>query len=63
MPAIAAYVDDRPVAWIDDVIVPEAIAWAQSRSAPTLLVQTDPTLGMQHDHVDHLLAWAAALER
>lgn len=33
--AVAAFVGERPAAWLDDVMVPEAHAWAQSRIAPT----------------------------
>jgi hypothetical protein len=47
----------RPIAWVDDVITREAVTWAESRSAPTLLVQTDPRLGLQRHHVDRLLTW------
>lgn len=57
VPAVAAYVGNRPIAWVDDVITREAVTWAESRSAPTLLVQTDPRLGLQRHHVDRLLTW------
>jgi len=60
VPAVAAYVGDRPAAWIDDIVVPEANAWAESRAAPTLLVQTDHRLGLQRAHVDQLVEWAVA---
>lgn len=63
VPAIDRYVEDKAVAWIDDLIVEETLAWATSRKAPTLLVQTDPATGMTRDHVDQLLAWASALSR
>jgi len=61
VPAIDAYLGDRPAAWIDDLLGPEAIAWAESRTAPTLLVETDPTIGLLREHVDRLTAWAADL--
>lgn len=60
VPAVAAYVGERPTAWIDDIVVPEAIEWAEARSAPTLLIQTDHRLGLQRSHVDQLLAWGAS---
>lgn len=58
---IERYAADRPAAWIDDSFDESCFAWAQSRSAPTLLVQTEPATGMTDDHVEELLAWAKAL--
>ena len=57
--AIADYAADRPAAWIDDNIDEECTAWAERRQAPTLLVQTDPTVGLTDEHVEELLRWAA----
>lgn len=31
VPAIASHVGNRPAAWVDDVVVPEAVAWARAR--------------------------------
>jgi hypothetical protein len=62
VPAIEAYVaemGERPVAWVDDALVPEAYAWAARRTAPTLLVGTDPSRGLDHAHVERLLHWRA----
>jgi hypothetical protein len=61
--AIDAYAADRPAAWIDDNIDEECSAWAQGRNAPTLLVHTDPAIGLTAEHVDELLRWAARLAR
>jgi hypothetical protein len=61
VPAIDVYVADRAVAWIDDMLVEEAVSWAAARTAPTLLVETDPAIGMTRDHVDQLLEWALLL--
>jgi len=61
VPAIAEYVCERAVAWVDDVSMPEAISWAESRAAPTLLVFTDHTRGLERSHVDELLRWADEL--
>jgi len=36
-------------------------AWARDRSAPTLLVNTDPEAGLSKDQVTRLLEWADAL--
>jgi len=60
VPAIDASVGSRPAAWID-VVVPEARAWTSNRRAPTKLVNTDHTRGLQRNHVDDLLAWAGTL--
>lgn len=57
--AIAAFVGERPVAWLDDVMVPEAQVWAGSRIAPTLLIEVDHATGMTRDHVERLLAWSS----
>jgi HAD domain in Swiss Army Knife RNA repair proteins len=51
----------RPLAWIDDCFDGSCRAWAEQRSAPTLLVQTDSAEGMLDVHVDRLYAWADEL--
>jgi hypothetical protein len=48
----------RAVAWIDDDHSDECRAWAATRQAPTLLVATDPAVGITDDHVAELEAWA-----
>ena len=58
VPAIAAYVGDRPAAWVDDVLGPEARAWAGGRTAPTLLLGIDHRIGLRRADVDELLRWA-----
>ena len=50
---------DRPLAWIDDALDAECHAWAASRTAPTLLVETDPAIGLTDADVEALLAWGA----
>ncbi len=50
---------DRPLAWIDDVLDPACEAWAAARPGPTLLVPTDPAVGLTSADADQLLAWAA----
>jgi len=59
--AIDAYAQRRPLAWIDDCLDPACTAWAATRTAPTLLVQTDPAQGLTAAHAERLAAWAAAL--
>ena len=57
--AIDAYVGAaRPLAWVDDAHDDRCHAWAEARPAPTLLVGTEPAIGMTSGHVDELRAWA-----
>lgn len=48
---VAAFVRQRPTAWIDDDIDDQTRLWAAQRGAPTLLVDADPTIGMTYEHV------------
>lgn len=57
----SAFVGNRPCAWIDDDLGRDAIAWADGRSVPTLLVHVDAAEGLTRRNVDQLLAWAASL--
>ena len=59
--AIDTYVDGRPLAWIDDAFNDACHAWAQERSAPTLLVQTDPAVGLTSKEESLLGSWAREL--
>jgi hypothetical protein len=54
--AVERYAADRPMAWIDDGFDESCHAWAAARAAPTLLVPTDPAVGLDD-------AAAACLER
>jgi hypothetical protein len=56
--AIDEYAGGRPAAWIDDNLDERCHAWARSRSAPTLLVETAAAVGITDDDVDRLLRWA-----
>lgn len=59
--AIDAYCGGRAVAWIDDAHGPACEAWAAEREAagaPTLLVTTEPAVGLTDRQVTDLLAWA-----
>jgi hypothetical protein len=58
--AIEAYAGDRPLAWIDDSIDKTCRTWAAERSAPTLLVPTEPEIGLTPAHTETLLSWARA---
>jgi hypothetical protein len=61
--AIEAHAGDRPVAWVDDALDQACEDWAMARPAPTLLVRTDPAVGLTADHVERLREWAATLRR
>jgi Swiss Army Knife RNA repair-like protein len=56
--AIDRYAADRPAAWIDDSLDRECERWARNRPAPTLLIRTDPAVGLSEEHVAQLFAWA-----
>ena len=61
--AIAAHAGDaRPLAWIDDNVDEACHAWAEQRSAPTLIIETVRHEGMTEEHVETLIAWADSLE-
>ena len=54
---------DRPLAWIDDAHDERCREWAAVRPGPTLLVTTDPAVGLTDDDVEQLLTWARDLGR
>ena len=60
--AIDEYAGDRPAAWIDDSLDERCTTWAERAArAPTLLVETDPAVGITDEHVERLLDWALGL--
>jgi len=59
--AIEAHAGARPLAWIDDAFNPACHEWAHARSAPTLLVRTEPERGLTTAEAHQLQAWARAL--
>jgi hypothetical protein len=59
--AIEDHAGERPLAWIDDAHDDGCRAWADSRPAPTLLVTTDPPVGLTGAHVVALERWARGL--
>lgn len=59
--ALSARAAGRAAAWIDDGLNEACVAWAEGREEPTLLVETDPYVGLTDAHVEHLLAWQAEL--
>lgn len=63
LPAIDAYVEERAVAWVDDALDAACRAWAARRSAPTLLVDTDPAIGLDVRSAGTLANFARAMLR
>jgi hypothetical protein len=62
--ALGARAAGRAAAWIDDGHNDACAEWAATRQAggePTLLVSTDPYVGLTDDHVDELVAWAGGI--
>jgi hypothetical protein len=55
--ALDEYARDRPLAWIDDSLDPSCYEWAEARKAPTLLVPTESSVGLEEAHVEALEAW------
>ena len=49
----------RPLAWIDDAHDERCRAWAATRAGPTLLVRTDPAVGLTEAHAEQVERWAA----
>ena len=55
------YAGGRPLAWVDDNFDESCYEWARGRAEPTLLVPTEPHLGLEQVQVEALTAWAAGL--
>src|SRR6476469_5755311 len=53
----------RALAWIDDNFDDSCYRWAQEREEPTLLVPTEPALGLGEVETEALEGWALGLER
>jgi len=59
--AIEAHAAGRALAWVDDALDDECRAWAHARPAPTLLVQTEPQIGLTEREARLLADWALQL--
>jgi hypothetical protein len=57
------YGKGRPMAWVDDSFDDSCYQWARERSEPTLLVPTEPALGLQDAETEALAAWARGLAK
>ncbi len=51
---VALYSGERALAWVDDEIYDDARSWAVRRSAPTLLVRTNGSVGLRPEHYERL---------
>src|ERR1700722_1551802 len=47
-----------PLAWTDAAHEERCADWASARPGPTLLVSTEPAIGLTDRHVAELIAWA-----
>ena len=56
--SIESYAENRSLAWIDDAFNEACFAWARRRSAPTLLVRTEPSTGLDDAAAKTLREWA-----
>jgi hypothetical protein len=59
--AIDSYAGTRALAWIDDAFNSACHAWAEERPGPTLLVETDPAVGLSSTEAELLAEWAQTL--
>lgn len=59
--AVTAFVGDRAVAWIDDELYEDAVAWAANREAPTILRRTASGVGLTEADVRALDSFATGL--
>ena len=57
-----SYGRGKAVAWIDDSFDESCYEWARERKEPTLLVPTEPDLGLEEAQTETLIAWARSLD-
>jgi hypothetical protein len=56
------YAGERALAWVDDSFDQSCFDWAEEREAPTLLVPTEPNIGLEEAQTEAMLAWAREIE-
>jgi hypothetical protein len=56
---LTEYGEGRPLAWLDDNFDNSCFKWAEARDQPTLLVPTDPAIGLEEAHVAALETWVS----
>ncbi len=59
--AIEAHAGGRALAWVDDALDQHCERWAARRAAPTLLVPTEPAVGLTATETALLTDWAGSL--
>lgn len=59
--AVSRYVDDRPLVWIDNELYDDAVAWAESRPAPTMLRRTRASVGLTREDIDSVKDFLTSL--
>jgi hypothetical protein len=54
------HANGAPLAWIDDDFTASDHAWARTRNhtVPTLLIEPDPYLGLQPEHLEAIGVWS-----
>ncbi len=57
-----AYCRGRALAWLDDNLDESCYEWARARAEPTLLVPTEPQIGLEETETEALIAWARGLD-
>lgn len=64
LPAVSRFIEDRPVAWIDDDLFEDAYEWAAERhqTIPTKLVHTWPAHGLGEQEMSELRLFAYELK-
>jgi hypothetical protein len=50
-----------PLAWVDDGLDERCERWRLKRPGATLLLRTDPAVGLTLAHAERLLAWASSV--
>jgi hypothetical protein len=58
---LSEYCRGRALAWIDDNLDDSCYRWARERPEQTLLVPTEPSIGLQEAETEALIAWARGL--
>jgi HAD domain in Swiss Army Knife RNA repair proteins len=61
--AATEFAAERPVAWVDDAFNDACHEWAAARDAPTLLLKTDPPVGLTDEIIEELVHWASRVNR
>jgi hypothetical protein len=54
--AISTWDDGKtPLIWIDDNIEEDSFLWQRERTAPTLLIKTEESIGLEDSHVEEVV--------